>query len=466
MAEAIEIHEIGSDGFSALQTRLKQRSQSIDADLTESNAALLEKARATGSSEFVTFAEAFFDGLEPTASALVARTIQRVEETGDDALRLLAWLFDGEELPSARIQVNKLDLMKAADGVDEALLAHCKDHMIPRIRAFHERQKIEGFQIDEQGGSVGVRVRPLNRVGLYVPGGTAVYPSTLLMTAIPALAAGVNEVAVFTPSSAIENSPLLAALLLELGIEEVYRLGGAQAIAAAAIGTEKVAQVDKVVGPGNLFVALAKQQLSGRVGIDSFAGPSEVVILFDEAADPALVAADLLAQAEHDTQAAAIGVTHDADAAAAVQKEIDAQLADLPRADIARKSLEVFGAILCVPSKGFGVRIADALAPEHLEILTEEAETDANLFRNAGAIFIGPYSPEAYGDYCAGPNHVLPTAGRARWAHALSTDDFMKRTSIIHAGKEMLAASKDAIIGMARSEGLEGHARSVERRFQ
>jgi histidinol dehydrogenase len=303
-------------------------------------------------------------------------------------------------------------------------------------------------------------------VGLYVPGGTAFYPSTLMMTAVPAMVAGVKEIAVFTPNGAIEKSPLLAALLLELKIEEVYRVGGAQAVAAAALGTPNIARVDKLVGPGNLFVALAKKQLFGRMGIDSFAGPSEVVVVFDGQADPRHVAADLLAQAEHDTQAAAIGVTDSTDAAEAVSAQVEAQLAALPRKDTAAQSLKQFGGIIVAPSKGFALRIADAFAPEHLELLTQGAEKDADQIRQAGAIFLGAWAPEAFGDYTAGPNHVLPTSGTARFASALSVQDFTRQVSIIRGSRELLAANRGAIESLARAEGLEAHARSVAVRFE
>lgn len=462
MSDIPEIFEIGSDSFAALQARVKTRSEVRDADLGAKPAEYLQRARATGDSEFVEFAEKFYADLPATASATVRRVIESVQTGKDEAVRHLCRLFDGRELPTPKIRVTKLELMQYADGVDEALLEHCRKVAIPRIRAFHEKQKQSGFQIEEAGGSVGVRVQPLRRVGVYVPGGTAAYPSALLMTAIPAQVAGVEEIAVFCPVEAIENNKLLAALLLELKLEEVYRIGGAQAVAVAAIGSEKVAKVDKLVGPGSLFVSLAKQALFGRMGIDSFAGPSEVVVIFDEAANPAWVAADLLAQAEHDVQASAIGVTDSMDAAEKVRAEVQKQLAALPRKEIAEASLRQFGGLIVAPSKGFAIRMADGFAPEHLELLTETAEADSRQIRNAGAIFVGPYAPEAFGDYCAGPSHVLPTAGSARWASALGVADFTRHISIIKGSKELLNANQATIIGMARAEGLEAHARSAE----
>ena len=279
------------------------------------------------------------------------------------------------------------------------------------------------------------------------------------------LVAGVAEICVFMPQGALEANPLLAALIVELGIEQVFRVGGAQAIAAAAIGTEVIERVDKIVGPGNLYVALAKKAVFGLIGIDSFSGPSEIVVVFDGKADPALVAADLLSQAEHDVNAAAIGITDNEEAAKATQKEVEAQLAELERKEIAGASLRNYGGIMVAPSKSFALSIADSLAPEHLELLTENAEQDAKLIRNAGAIFVGPWAPEAFGDYCAGPNHVLPTAGTARWASALSVADFTRKVSIIKGSEELLAANRDAIVKLARAEGLSAHARAVEKRF-
>ncbi|MBK9975473.1 MAG: histidinol dehydrogenase [Planctomycetes bacterium] len=463
---AIPLFEVGSDEFSAFQARLMQRAEFRDVAVGPSPPELLARAKATGDAEFAAFAETFCAGLPHSAAATVSRVIESVQAGRDQAVRHLSRLFDGLELPSNRIKVGKMDLMKAADGVDNALLKTCVEQVLPRLRKFHEKQKQASWQIDDTGGSVGIRVQPLNRAGLYVPGGTAFYPSTLMMTAVPAQVAGVKEIAVFTPNGAIEKSPLLAALLLELKLEEVYRVGGAQAVAAAAIGTPNIARVDKLVGPGNTFVALAKKQLFGRMGIDSIAGPSEVVVVFDDQADPRHVAADLLAQAEHDTQAAAIGVTDSSDAADAVRAQVEAQLADLPRKETAQQSMAQFGGIIVAPSKGFALRIADAFAPEHLELLTQAAEKDADQIRQAGAIFVGAFAPEAFGDYTAGPNHVLPTSGTARFASALSVQDFTRQVSIIRGSRELLAANRAAIESLARAEGLEAHARSVAVRFE
>lgn len=465
MTDALKIYEIGSEEFTAFQNRLNKRAEQGDVSLGGEPSEYLQRAKDSGDKEFIEFAGRFYEGLPHRAWATVERIIDSVEAGGDESLRHLVRLFGGEELPTARIQVNKLELMKCADDADEELLKLCIKQVIPRLRRFHEKQKRESYNIDDNGGSVGIRIQPLRRVGLYIPGGSAVYPSTLMMTTVAAQTAGVEEIAVFSPAKTFDQSPLLCAILNELGIDEVFRVGGAQAIAAAAIGTDKIEKVDKIVGPGNIFVAMAKQALSGRVGIDSFAGPSEIVIVFDSSADPAMVASDLLAQAEHDKHASAIAITDDADLALKVKEEVSKQIADLPRKQIIEGSLGHFGGILTVPSLGFAYRMADSISPEHLELLTENAEEDAKQIRNAGAIFIGPYAPESFGDYNAGPNHVLPTAGSARWASALGVRDFVREVSIVRGSKELLEANKDAAIQLARAEQLEAHARSVERRF-
>jgi histidinol dehydrogenase len=467
MSDAIQVLEIGSDEFNELQQRIRLRAEQRDVPITGRSGELMAAARDTDDAEFIKFVTEFFEGMHPTVMGTVERIIQRIEAEGDEALRHLVRLFDGKEVPTAKLKVSKMDLMQAADGADQELLDLCVNKVLPRLRAYHERQTTESWQIDEDGGgSIGLRAQPLHRVGLYVPGGTAFYPSSLMMTVVPAQQAGVEEIAVFTPPKALEETPMLAALLLELNIEEVYRVGGAHAVAAAAIGTENVPRVDKFVGPGNIFVAIAKQMLSHRVGIDSFAGPSEVVVLFDAKADPALVAADLLAQAEHDVHAAAIGITDSEDAAKAVQKEVGKQLESLPRNETAAQSLNTYGGIMVAPSMGFAARLADSLAPEHCEVLTEDAEKLAAGLRNAGAIFVGPYAPEAFGDYNAGPNHVLPTGGSARWASLLRVNDFVRQVSVVRGSKELLQANQEAATKLARAEGLEAHARSIEARFK
>ncbi|GIK52281.1 MAG: histidinol dehydrogenase [Planctomycetaceae bacterium] len=464
MPDPVNVYEIGSPEFNAFFKRMRERADAGGSPTGDVNSRLLARVRESGDSELIQFAQQLFEGLHPYAEATVERILDLVARQGDAALTQLTRVFDGYPLTSATIRVSQKDLDALAQKADPELLDACRRDVLPRLMRFHERQRQEGWQLEEKGGSVGIRVQPLQRVALYVPGGKAFYPSSLMMAAVPAKVAGVKEIAVFTPPGALEQTPLLAALLKELGISEVYRLGGAQAIAAAAFGTEKVARVDKIVGPGSEFVALAKRMVFGRVDIDNVAGPSEVVVLFDGSANAAWVAADMLAQAEHDELAAAVGVTDSAEAAQAVVAELAKQLASLPREATARRSLQNFGGIVVAPSMGFGIRFADTLAPEHLEILTEQAEQHAAQVKNAGAIFVGPYAPEAFGDYCAGPNHVLPTVGTARFASALSVGDFLRQVSIIRGSAELLAANRQTILKLARAEGLEAHARSVELR--
>lgn len=466
MPDAIQCLEIGSAEFNVFFKRLRERAEVGDGPAGSMHSDLLEKARASGDSGLLMFAEQFFEGLHPGIVATVERVIQRVQEQGDGALCNLTRLFDGYPLTPPNMRVSPKDCDALAAQADTAILELCRTQVIPRLTRFHEKQRQESWQIDENGGGVGIRVQPLNRVALYVPGGKAFYPSSLMMSAIPAKVAGVKEIAVFTPPGAVDKTPLLAGLCKALGITEIYRLGGAQAIAAAALGTEKIPRVDKVVGPGNQFVAIAKRMLNGRVAIDSFAGPSEIVILFDAGANPVHIAADLLAQAEHDEMAAAVGVTDSAEAAQAVVAEINRQLAGLPRESICRRSLESFGGIVVAPSMGFALRFVDTLAPEHVEIMTGDAEKHASLVKNAGAIFIGPFAPEAFGDYLAGPNHVLPTAGTARFASALGVGDFLRQVSIIRGSEALLKPHAAAIATLARVEGLEAHARSIEIRFK
>lgn len=466
MPDAITCYEIGSAEFNTFFKRIRERAEVGDAPMGSMHSELLEKARAGGDSVLTMFAEQFFEGLHPSLVATVERIIQRVQSQGDGAVCNLTRIFDGFPLLPGNIRVSPKDLDSLASQADAATLELCRKQVIPRLTRFHEKQRQEGYQIDEQGGSVGIRVQPLNRVALYVPGGKAFYPSSLMMSAIPAKVAGVKEIAVFTPPAGVDKTPLLAALCKELGITEIYRVGGAQAVAAAALGTEKIARVDKIVGPGNQFVATAKRMLFGRVAIDSFAGPSEVVVLFDSSANPEHVAADLLAQAEHDEMASAVGVTDSAETAQAVAAAVGRRLAGLPREKVCRLSLESYGGIVVAPSMGFALRFVDTLAAEHVEIITNEAEKHASQIRNAGAIFVGPHAPEAFGDYLAGPNHVLPTAGTARFASALGVGDFLRQVSIIRGSEALLKANADAIATLARVEGLEAHARSVEARFK
>jgi histidinol dehydrogenase len=338
---------------------------------------------------------------------------------------------------------------------------------IASVRAFHERQTEHGWEAaGEDGVVLGQRVTPLDSVGLYIPGGRAAYPSSLIMNAVPALVAGVGRIAAVTPPGTLRANPAVSFVLVELGIEEVYTVGGAQAVAALAFGTASIPKVDKIVGPGNLYVALAKKLVYGEVGIDSIAGPSEVVVLADHTADARYVAADMLSQAEHDEDASAVCVTTDERLAGEVARELELQCAHLERRTIATASLERFGAIFVVSDLDEACDLVNLLAPEHLEIVAEDAEAAAARIRHAGAIFFGPYSTEAVGDYFAGPNHVLPTGGTARFMSPLGVYDFVKRTSVIKYTRERLEKTGRAIATIARAEGLTAHARAVEIRLE
>jgi histidinol dehydrogenase len=328
------------------------------------------------------------------------------------------------------------------------------------VRAYHEHQREPGFHLTEADGSlVGMKVIPLDRVGLYVPGGKASYPSSVIMNAVPALVAGVQEIVAVVPPQGVTDVVLAACALS--GVTRIFRVGGAQALAALAYGTATNPRVDKIVGPGNRWVAEAKRQVVGQVGIDMIAGPTEVVVLADHTARPARVAADLIAQAEHDEDAVSWCVTTDPALAEALPGALEAALAQAPRGGIARASLERNGLIVLVPSMREGIEVANRRAPEHLQIVTEGAERVAAGIRHAGAIFLGDDTPEPVGDYLAGPSHVLPTAGTARYASPLGVYDFVKRTSVIRYTRARLAADADAIIALAEAEGLYGHAEAV-----
>jgi histidinol dehydrogenase len=331
-----------------------------------------------------------------------------------------------------------------------------------RILDHHNRQlPASESYVDAIGVELGQRWTPVSSAGLYVPGGTASYPSSVLMNAVPAKVAGVERLVMVVPSPRGELNPLVLVAAAVAGVDEVYRVGGAQAIAALAFGTETIRPVSTIVGPGNAYVAAAKRQVFGQVGIDMVAGPSEVVVIADKENDPAWIASDLLAQAEHDTAAQSILITDDADFAEDVVAAVDAQLETLPRAETARASWENFGAVILVESLADAPALSDRLAPEHLEIATENADALAEKIRHAGAIFVGRFTPEVIGDYVAGTNHVLPTARSARFASGLGVLDFMKRTSLLKLNAEALKALGPAAMTLARSEGLDAHRRSV-----
>ena len=394
----------------------------------------------------------------------VEEILSRVQAEGDAALMELTERFDGVRPDPLRIPPQRLaDAWQATpESLKDALrLAH------QRILAFHQHQLPTDLAVTGPHGELlGRRWRPVQRAGLYVPGGRASYPSTVLMNAVPARVAGVQRLVMVTPPGPGGEPPVpvLAAAHLA-GVEEVSRVGGAQAIGALAFGTATIPRVDVISGPGNLYVTLAKKAVYGRVAIDSLAGPSEVLVIADHSARADQVAADLLAQAEHDPLAAAILLTTSPELAAAMPAALEAQLENHPRAEITRTALNDWGLIVLCDSLGRAAQLSDCFAPEHLELLVEDPEILAEQIQHAGAIFMGPYTPEAVGDYLAGPNHTLPTAGTARFAGALSVETFMRHTSLIRFNREALEATGSAVITLAESEGLHSHAESVKRRL-
>ncbi len=395
--------------------------------------------------------------VDTAAAAILADVAAR----GDAALVELSLRFDGLNLDEVGLRVSESELAAAADAVPaETLEALRFAHA--RITAFHIRQKPSDFRFtDALGVELGWRWTAIEAVGLYVPGGTASYPSSVLMNAVPAKVAGCPRIVMVVPALRGHINPLVLAAAHLAGVDEVYRVGGAQAIGALAFGTATIAPVAKIVGPGNAYVAAAKRRVFGTVGIDMIAGPSEVVILADQTGNADWIAADLLAQAEHDASAQSILLTDDSALADAVERSVLSQLETLPRAAIARASWDRFGAIVLVPRLAEAIDLVDRLAPEHLEIMAKDADALADRIRNAGAIFIGPHTPEAIGDYVGGSNHVLPTARSARFSSGLGVLDFMKRTSILKCGPVALGHLAPAAIALGHAEGLEAHVRSV-----
>ena len=406
-----------------------------------------------------------FGSFDPEVEKRVREILQDVEARGDEAVLEYTERFDGVRPTSLRISADAL--AGAAERVDAELMDVIKD-AAAAIRRFHEHQREKSWFVEDGDGvMLGQRVVPMERVGLYVPGGTAAYPSSVLMNVIPAQIAGVEHIAIASPpqSDGLPPAAVLAAAHF-LGIDEVYATGGAQAIGALAYGTDTIPAVDKVVGPGNAYVAMAKRQVFGRVDIDSIAGPSEIVILADASAHAEFVAADLLSQAEHDERASAVLVTTDRRLGQDVAAELERQLSALPRSDIARTSLNDFGAIVVASSLEDAVSCVNELAPEHLELMVEAPWEVLPSIRHAGAIFLGPYSSEPVGDYFAGPNHVLPTGGTARYASALSVGDFLRHQSIIAYTAKRLVQTGPRVATFARGEGLEAHAAAVEARLR
>ena len=396
----------------------------------------------------------------PDVSRPVAEILAAVRQEGDAAVLRYCAAFDGMPEGTA-LEVPAEEILAACDAVDPALLKVMQE-AAKNIRAFHKRQLREGFVMSERNGVVlGQKVTPLARVGLYVPGGTASYPSTVLMDCIPAKLAGVPEVIMVTPAKGGKIAPEILAAAAVAGVDRVFRAGGAQAVAALAYGTESIPRADKIVGPGNVYVAEAKRQVFGLVDIDMIAGPSEILILADGSCDARFVAADLLSQAEHDKNASAVLVTPSAALASAVQAELERQLTLLPRAEIARASIENNGKIILVPTLDVGIAIANEIAPEHLELSVDDPFALLGKVQNAGSIFLGKYCPEALGDYFAGPNHTLPTGGTARFSSPLSVDDFVKRSQFSYYTPEALAAAGKKVAWFAQAEGLDAHAKSV-----
>lgn len=398
-------------------------------------------------------------------SGAVAEIIANVRKHGDKALFDYAKKFDKSDVNAGNILVTEDEIKAAYASVDKKLiesLRRAKENILSYHVKQRDKYKNEFFSGGANGKSaLGWIYRPLSRVGLYVPGGKASYPSTVLMTALPAVAAGVDEIVVATPN--IKN-PLILVACAECGVKKIYKVGGAQAIAALAYGTESVERVDLIAGPGNVFVTLAKKQVFGDVAVDMIAGPSEILVIADESADPELVAADMLSQAEHDELAASILVTTGKELAEEVQKQTQAQTRVLPRREIIEKSLKNNGAIVLCDNMDQAIEVADKVAPEHLEVCTKDAHDVALRLKNAGAIFVGGFSPEPLGDYFAGPSHVLPTSGSARFSSVLSVDTFMKKTSYIAYDRDDLLAGADDIISIAESEGFNAHANTIIRR--
>lgn len=405
-------------------------------------------------------------GLNSEVMARTEAIVREVTSRGDEALIEFTRQFDGIDHTPGTIRASRETILQLAALVDDQLLGAMRE-AISNIRYYHEKQLNRDWEVEMANGvRLGQRIRAMKTVGLYVPGGSAAYPSTVMMNAIPAQVAGVERIVVVTPPKQFAQNPVIAAVLRELELFEVYLVGGAQAIAGLACGTATLPRVDKIVGPGNQYVAAAKKLVYGAVDIDSIAGPSEIVVIADGTARPDFVAADLLSQAEHSVDAAAILVTDSPLLAEAVRNELINQTRTLSRAAIIEQSLAEFGALIVVESLDAACTLVNRLAPEHVEVITADSESTAALINNAGAIFIGPYSPESVGDYFAGTNHVLPTSGTARFSSALGVYDFLKRTSIVRYTRDELMRTAHSIERLALAEGFEAHARAATIRYE
>lgn len=392
--------------------------------------------------------------------AVVSQIIDDVRKNGDEALKKYAKKFDGADLSS--LEVSKEEIDEAFESTEPKFIEVLKK-AAENIKAFHEKQKRNGYMIAKDGVVTGQRVLPIEKVGLYVPGGTAAYPSTVLMDSIPAKIAGCAQIVMVTPpqKDGKINKAILAAAKIA-GVDKIFKTGGAQAIAALAYGTQSIPKVDKIVGPGNAFVAQAKRQVFGRVSIDMIAGPSEILVVADEKNNPAFIAADLLSQAEHDKMATAVLVTDSREFAKNVSDELEKQIPLLPRKEIARASIDNQGKIIVAKNLEIAVEVANELAPEHLELCVEDPFSMLGKVKNAGSVFMGRNCPEALGDYFAGANHTLPTSGTARFSSPLGVDDFVKTMQYTYYTKDALADVSDDVALFARQEGLEAHARSAQ----
>ena len=398
-------------------------------------------------------------GVDAATRETVAAVLADVQRRGDEAVREYGRRFDGVDLAPSEWELGSAGWQEALERVEPGVRAALA-RAVDRVREYHQHQREEGFRLTTEDGSVvGMKVTPLDRVGLYVPGGKASYPSSVVMNALPALVAGVREIVAVVPPQGVTDLVLAACALS--GVTRVFRIGGAQAVGALAFGTATVPRVDKIVGPGNRWVAEGKRQVVGQVGIDMIAGPTEVLIIADATASPGRIAADMIAQAEHDEDATSWCVTTEPAIADALPAALEAALSAAPRAAIARAALERNGLVIVVPSMRDAIEVANRRAPEHLEILADGPERIAGGVRHAGAIFLGDHTPEPVGDYMAGPSHVLPTGGTARYASPLGVYDFVKRSSIIRYSEARLAADAEAIIALAEAEGLQGHAEAV-----
>ena len=397
-------------------------------------------------------------------SQVVSDIIFGVKMGGDPTLINYCKTLDGADLTS--LELSKEEIDAAVAEVPEEVKKTLQE-AADRIAYYHKAQVKEGYILEKDGVKLRQKVLPLKKVGIYIPGGTAAYPSTVLMNAVPAKIAGVEEIIMVSPPTSNGSiAPVILAAARIAGVDRVFRIGGAQAIAALAYGTKTVPQVDKIVGPGNAYVAEAKKQVFGQVGIDLIAGPSEVLVIADKGADARIVAADMLSQAEHDRMATAVLITTDRFVAERTAEQLEVQLSNLPRQEIARESIEVNGKIIIVKTIDEAIDLANKLAPEHLELFLDKAEEYADKVENAGSVFVGKNCPEALGDYYAGPNHTLPTSGTARFASPLTVDDFTKTMSLTYYDAEALEEAKDKVALLAREEGLEGHARSILSRFE